>query len=373
MGTTDVVNPFNFLVVQKGRICTPEHSLTLLAPITDAEIKDAIFSIPRHKAPGPDGYSSVFFKDSWHIIRTEICAAIHNFFRSGKLLKQLNQTLITLIPKIEMPPNVTHLRPIACCNILYKAISKLLCTRLAAVLPHINSENQGGFIHGWSIIENILMNSTKSNIYFNGVKNSIKEDIMRISGFTEGTLPFKYLGVPINAGRLNKKDSQALIDKVVERIRGFGNRKLSYAERLVLIQSVLTSLYTYWANIFLIPKGVLKTVDNICRNFLWDGNPECLRAPPIAWEKVWCPKSEEGLGIRDSNAWNVAAIGKLVWWIYTKPDTLWVKDKMQVGFRDEDWIDKGYKECQYSKMIVAGVAQFLQLQVLTCNILEWVQ
>ena len=36
----------------------------LVRPITPAEIKEAIFSIKGDKAPGPDGYSSQFFKTS---------------------------------------------------------------------------------------------------------------------------------------------------------------------------------------------------------------------------------------------------------------------------------------------------------------------
>ncbi|XP_074265700.1 uncharacterized protein LOC141588144 [Silene latifolia] len=57
------------------------------------------------------------------------------------------------------------------------------------------------------------------------------------------------------------------------------------------------------------------------------------------WEKVCCPKSEGGLGIRDSFAWNIAAIGKLVWWVYYNPDRLWVKWVNQVYLKGQDWKD----------------------------------
>ncbi|XP_074271357.1 uncharacterized protein LOC141595290 [Silene latifolia] len=76
---------------------------------------------------------------------------------SGKLLSQINSTVITLIPKMERPTNVTHFRPISCCNVIYKTISKLLCNRLALVLPDIISRNQGAFVKGRSILENILI------------------------------------------------------------------------------------------------------------------------------------------------------------------------------------------------------------------------
>ncbi|XP_074301304.1 uncharacterized protein LOC141632680 [Silene latifolia] len=87
----------------------------------------------------------------------EITSAILDFFTIGKLLQQVNHTFITLLPKCEMHQNVTQFRPIAYCNVLYKAISKILCTRLENILPHIISDTQGGFIKGRNIIENILI------------------------------------------------------------------------------------------------------------------------------------------------------------------------------------------------------------------------
>ncbi|XP_074290531.1 uncharacterized protein LOC141617247 [Silene latifolia] len=144
-------------IVQKGNICTEEQRQVLLSPVTHDEIKDIIFNIPNEKAPGPDGYSSKFFKDSWEIVGGEISNAILDFFDSGSLLKQVNTTLITLIPKVERPETVLQYRPIACCNIIYKCISKILCKRLSFILPDLISQNQGGFIQGRSIMENILI------------------------------------------------------------------------------------------------------------------------------------------------------------------------------------------------------------------------
>ncbi|XP_074315285.1 uncharacterized protein LOC141651471 [Silene latifolia] len=144
-------------VVQLGKLCTVDHHATLLAPVTKAEIKQVLFSIPPHKAAGPDGYSSAFFRDSWDTVGETVCEAITDFFQHGHLLKQLNHTLVTLIPKCDIPQNVSQFRPISCCNVIYKTISKLICNRLATILPSIISDNQGGFIKGRSIVENILI------------------------------------------------------------------------------------------------------------------------------------------------------------------------------------------------------------------------
>ncbi|KAL0405898.1 UNVERIFIED_CONTAM: LINE-1 retrotransposable element O protein [Sesamum latifolium] len=56
-----------------------------------------LFDIDEVKAPGPDGYSSGFFKAAWPILGEEVTRAIMDFFVTGRLLKQVNSTLISLL------------------------------------------------------------------------------------------------------------------------------------------------------------------------------------------------------------------------------------------------------------------------------------
>ncbi|XP_074265666.1 uncharacterized protein LOC141588110 [Silene latifolia] len=96
----------NRSIVNKGRIWNEAHKTALLAHVSKDEIKNIIFHIPDDKAPGPDGYSSKFYKDSWDIIGDEVTAAIMDFFDSGQILRQINNTMITLIPKVDRPISV---------------------------------------------------------------------------------------------------------------------------------------------------------------------------------------------------------------------------------------------------------------------------
>jgi len=45
-------------------------------------------------------------------------------------------------------------------------------------------------------------NAVKSSIFFDGVGEGIKHSILHHIGFSEGSFPFKYLGVPLNPHRL---------------------------------------------------------------------------------------------------------------------------------------------------------------------------
>ncbi|XP_075076335.1 uncharacterized protein LOC142162991 [Nicotiana tabacum] len=45
-------------------------------------------------------------------------------------------------------------------------------------------------------------NLGKSSVYFGGVKQNVKEQILAHMGFEKGSLPFKYLGIPLSTKKI---------------------------------------------------------------------------------------------------------------------------------------------------------------------------
>lgn len=72
------------------------------------EIQRALFSILGSKAPGLDGFGSFFYRDSWEIIGTNVIVEVLETLNSGRILKELNNTTITLIPKTRCPKSVSE-------------------------------------------------------------------------------------------------------------------------------------------------------------------------------------------------------------------------------------------------------------------------
>ncbi|XP_020547114.1 uncharacterized protein LOC110011407 [Sesamum indicum] len=105
---------------------TDEEASHLLLPISPNDVKQAVFDIAEDKAPGPDGYLLGFFKAAWPVIGEEVTRAVLDFFSTEKLLKQINSTILALIPK-----------------------------RLSVLLDKIISPCQTAFIPGRSIGDNI--------------------------------------------------------------------------------------------------------------------------------------------------------------------------------------------------------------------------
>ncbi|KAL0288554.1 UNVERIFIED_CONTAM: hypothetical protein Sradi_7095400 [Sesamum radiatum] len=96
-------------------------------------------------------------KIAWLKGGEDVCRAVMEFFNNGSLLKQLNATLITLIPKVQLPTKVGDFRPISCCNVVYKIITKIMVKRMQLVLEKLVDNCQNAFVPGRSISDNILL------------------------------------------------------------------------------------------------------------------------------------------------------------------------------------------------------------------------
>ncbi|GKA26637.1 RNA-directed DNA polymerase, eukaryota, reverse transcriptase zinc-binding domain protein [Tanacetum coccineum] len=157
LGTKHVVKPLKSVEITFGKVLDESKANDMIKMVTDEEIKKAIFEIDSNKASGLDGYTSGFFKKACSIIGQEVCLVIRDFFMNGKLLREINATMIALIPKPKVPNKVSEFRPIACCNVIYKSISKILTNRIKNGLQKVVNLNQSAFIPGRHIHDNILI------------------------------------------------------------------------------------------------------------------------------------------------------------------------------------------------------------------------
>ncbi|KAH0714741.1 hypothetical protein KY284_007646 [Solanum tuberosum] len=167
MGSSAVEIPcLNIEVAKDGYCLTRDQQLALVQEVTRDEINRAVQDMPNYKSPGTDGIPVEFFKANWSIVGEEVIQVVTQFIESGKILKEINCTTITLIPKVQNPTYVKEYRPIACCTTLYKIISKVIVgvyaptvitARLKKVVDKLVGESQTGFISGRSILDNVIV------------------------------------------------------------------------------------------------------------------------------------------------------------------------------------------------------------------------
>ncbi|CAN1140087.1 Transposon TX1 uncharacterized 149 kDa protein [Linum perenne] len=107
----------------------------LAGPVTEKEIEKALSSMPPDKSPGLDGFSVSFFKTCWKIVKNEVISVVSYLFFSGKLRRFVNYVYLALVPKKPNASDMKDYRPISCCNVVYKLVSKVLANMLCLVLP----------------------------------------------------------------------------------------------------------------------------------------------------------------------------------------------------------------------------------------------
>nr|GEU39994.1 hypothetical protein [Tanacetum cinerariifolium] len=233
----------------------------MVCDVTNNETKAAMFDVSDDRAPGLNGYTSVFFK------------------KNGLLLVMI------------FAMRVNDYRPTSCCNVIYKCISKIITNRFMEGIKEVVSDNQSAFIPGRRISDNILiMQELMHNYHRNrgsprcafkidiqkaydtvdwkflenilikfGFHNTMVKKIMacvsstsfslsingKIHGFFKGkrgvmeilTLILKRwvrLSESFRYHRLLNKDCKILVEKAKNRIGDWKNKSLSFAERLRL-------------------------------------------------------------------------------------------------------------------------------------------
>ncbi|CAK8578009.1 unnamed protein product [Lathyrus sativus] len=126
------------------------------------------------------------------------------------------------------------------------------------------------------------VNPNKCKVYFGNVEDNTKQSIKFLTGFSEGLLPFIYLGISLTSKRLSKGHYLILVEKITSRIKHWSAKLLSFAGRMQLVNSVLFATVNYWLKCFPTPKIVIKKVEVGCRSFLWSNNDKITKKSPIS-------------------------------------------------------------------------------------------
>lgn len=91
----------------------------------------------------------------------------------------------------------------------------------------------------FTVASGLQANLAKSAIYYGGVHVEERVKIDATLGYSHGSLPFKYLGIPLYTRKLSILLWQPLIAVIVGRITSWTTEKLSYGGRIQLVQSVV--------------------------------------------------------------------------------------------------------------------------------------
>jgi len=139
------------------RFASAEDNQWLIRPFTMAELEVAVKEMKVNTAPGPDDFSTNFFKNFWGHIRYDILEMLHQLHRGQLDIARLNYGILVLLPKIKGANQIKQFRPICLLNVIYKIITKVLTIRLNSVINKVVSVAQTAFIPGRYILDGVLI------------------------------------------------------------------------------------------------------------------------------------------------------------------------------------------------------------------------
>jgi hypothetical protein len=146
-------------------------------------------------------------------------------------------------------------------------------------------------------LSGLKINFHKRKICCFGKAKDEEDNNRNIFGCEVGSLPFKYLGIPIHYRKLLNKELKPVEDRFEQKLASWLGKLLSYGDQLVLINSVLCSFPMFLLSFFEIPKGVRKRLDFYRSRFFYQSDGQKKKYRVTKWNIVCRPKDQGGLRI----------------------------------------------------------------------------
>jgi hypothetical protein len=96
------------------------------------------------------------------------------------------------------------------------------------------------------------------------------EILAQTFGCNIGTYPFTYLGLPLGPNKPNVEDMLPLVQRIERRLVSTSNF-LNQAGRLEMVNSVLSSLATFYMTIIKLSPTIRRMTDNYRKHYFWRG------------------------------------------------------------------------------------------------------
>nr|GEV49465.1 RNA-directed DNA polymerase, eukaryota, reverse transcriptase zinc-binding domain protein [Tanacetum cinerariifolium] len=235
------------------------------------EIKSAVWDCGSQEARVPDGFSFMFVKIFWDIMKLDIQNFVVRFFSSGSFPPGSNSSFFTLIPKV---------------------LKSIFLRQIYMAL---------------------------------GVSSIEVERMVAGTGCSASNLCFSYLGLPIGPNMNRISNWNILIDRFKNRLSGWKANMLSSGGHLTLIKSVLGSLddkrklaWIKWSNILAslekggLRVGILKAFNNsLLLKWRW----RLLKSPSALWVKVLKSIHGDEKGIELKGCQNKWPLGSHCWFL----------------------------------------------------------
>ncbi|GBG69757.1 hypothetical protein CBR_g4588 [Chara braunii] len=154
-GTTDLTEESDMWTDTKVKLQITGR-LALDRPLALEETMQTLKSMAKGKSPGVDELLVEFYSANWEAMGPKLVDLYNELLTCGKLGKGMTHGVISVLFKKGDKTKVQNWRSTSLLNVSYKILAKSLARRLAQYLPELVKGDQGAFVKGRLIFNNIV-------------------------------------------------------------------------------------------------------------------------------------------------------------------------------------------------------------------------
>ncbi|XP_026454120.1 uncharacterized protein LOC113355467 [Papaver somniferum] len=344
---------------------------------TQEEIHEAVFNLGADSALGPDGFAGFFYRHCWEIIRDDLGVnlsllllfpkergantlknfrpiGLSNFFfkiftkilatRLGSVLGNLvSEEQVSFMKGINIHENISLASEMVnelqikrkegnvglklditqdfdtgdpLSPLIFVLIEDVLSRNITKLFPegkHEKFEESGSSLNSYQRASCQTVSREKSKLYYGGGSLWRRATISGFLGMNVVTFPDRYVGVKVMSGDVKYHHVSNVVEKIKDQLSSWKGRMLSFQVRVVLVKSVIVSYSIHNMAVYKWPRKFIHQCEVAIRNFVWSGDSQVSISFMVAYNKVYAPYNEDGLGITQMRVMNKAILMKLCW------------------------------------------------------------
>ncbi|XP_026410498.1 uncharacterized protein LOC113305700 [Papaver somniferum] len=312
------------------------------------EIKADVGDMNANGAPGPDGFSGTFFTSFWDTVGTDVINSVQFFFQNGWLIPNANPSHVIIIPKDPGADVIEKFRPIAMGNFHFKItvgygfcekfvgwIRTILHSARMSIVVNEKAMDYFGCIRGVHRGDPVspILFCLAEDVLICAISNAFKQGLVHHISSPRGTISpshVLYADDIMVFYRGTKRDVQALMN-IFEEYGNNSGQFISAAKCTIYSSKHISDRISNIIASYNIPMGTLpfcylgvpffsrwpisciKTHEKWIHNFVWSGDINTIHHNSVAWDKVFLPENQGGLGIKSMKSLDNDFLMKMTW------------------------------------------------------------
>ncbi|XP_017613545.1 uncharacterized protein LOC108458650 [Gossypium arboreum] len=131
------------------------------------------------------------------------------------------------------------------------------------------------------------INAGKINIFFaKGVDVTVADSISTFFSFQKVQSLGLYLGILLFHQRVTNSTMHFVVEKVRRKLQNWDAKRLSIAGRIILAQSVLMTIPSYFMQSMMIPRGICNEIESLVKQFIWGSSEQKKKMALVGWDSM---------------------------------------------------------------------------------------